>query len=258
MNDDFLKVAKQAALEAGKLILNRFGKKQGIYDKGESSNFATQADLDAEKLIIEIISKTFPDHNFICEESGENKKESDYTWVIDPLDGTVSFAAGMPFFVVSVGLLCKFQPLLGVVYWPTENKFYFAQKGQGAYMNNQRIHVSQIDKMENAVLGIDFAHINSRKGKFDKYIAPLMYKNRYPYALACDVLTLAFVAEGALDGFPTQANVWDFAGGAILVEEAGGRVTDPDGNPIDWSKKRIDIVASNGLIHDEILEALKK
>lgn len=258
MNNDFLKVAKQAALEAGKVIFKQFGKKQKIYDKGESSNFATQADLDAENIIIKNILKNFPDHNIISEEKGEIKNLSDYTWVIDPLDGTISFAADMPFFVVSIGLLYKYEPILGVVYWVTQKKLYFAQKGKGAYMNDQKLSVSKVDKLENAVMGIDFSHLNSRKTKFDKYIAPIIYKTRYPYSLACDALVLALVAEGSLDGFPTLANVWDFAGGVILVEEAGGKVTDPEGNPLSWSRKRLDIVASNGLIHDEILEALKR
>lgn len=254
----FLKVAKQAALEAGKLISERFGKKQKIYGKGDSSNFATQTDLDAEKSIIEIILRNFPDHNIICEERGEFEKKSDYTWVIDPLDGTISFAAGMPFFVVSIGLLYKYQPILGVIYWVAENKLYYAQKDKGAYLNKQRLQVSKVDKLENAVVGIDFAHINSRKNKFEKYIAPVMYKSRYPYALACDALTLALVAEGALDAFPTQANIWDFAGSVILVEEAGGKVTAPDGRPLAWDRERLDIVASNGLIHGAIVEALKQ
>jgi len=206
MEDEFLKVAKQAAIEAGRILKKHFGKQHKYFLKKDPSDFATQADLESEQVIIKTITKNFPSHNIIAEERGTDNKESEYTWVIDPLDGTVTFAAGL----------------------------------------------------EDANMGIDFGHRGTRSRKASTFIMPLMNKVRYLYELGSDAVMLAFVAKGGLDGFATDAWVWDFTGAAVIIEEAGGRITDPKGKEIDWTKDRIAVVASNGLIHDEILEALSK
>ncbi|MCL5784977.1 MAG: inositol monophosphatase [Patescibacteria group bacterium] len=238
-------------------MLGFYGQKHHHFEKGDRTNFATQADLEAEKIITSILTKEFPTHDIIAEENGQNNRGSEYTWVIDPLDGTISFATDMPFFVVSIALLEQMKPVLGVIYWVTEDKMYVAQKGKGAFMNDQKIKVSLVDKLQNAVMAVDFGHANSRKRKVDTYMVPLMYRTLYQYALCATALHLTFVAQGMLDGFPNDANIWDVAAGVLLVEEAGGKVTDLEGNEPDWSKKRLDIVASNGLIHEQILEVLK-
>ena len=258
MEDEFLKVAKQAAIEAGRILKKHFGKQHKYFLKKDPSDFATQADLESEQVIIKTITKNFPSHNIIAEERGTDNKESEYTWVIDPLDGTVTFAAGLPFFAVSIGLLKNGKPVLGVVYQVMADELYWGKIGQGAYLNGEKIKVTVTNKLEDANMGIDFGHRGTRSRKASTFIMPLMNKVRYLYELGSDAVMLAFVAKGGLDGFATDAWVWDFTGAAVIIEEAGGRITDPKGKEIDWTKDRIAVVASNGLIHDEILEALSK
>lgn len=258
MNDDFLKVAKEATLGAGKVIQQYFGKKIKKNIKGEdNSNFATQADLEAEKLILKIIKNKFPNHNFIAEESGRIDKGSAYTWAVDPLDGTLAFSAGLSTFTVSIGLLKNNTPFLGVVYQVLTKDLYYAVKNEGAYLNGKKISVSDTKDLENAMLAVDFAHREKRMIKTQKYILPLLDKVRYPISFGSDALMFALIGKGVLDGFATDTNIWDCLAGAIIIAEAGGKVTNPEGKPIDWSKERIDIIASNGLIHNQILEALK-
>lgn len=256
--DQFLKVAKKAALEAGEIISEYFGQEHEYrYKNEDKSDFATQADLESEHKIVEIITKSFPEHSIIAEESGQTDKKSEYTWIIDPLDGTLAFASGLPLSAISIALLKENQPILGIVYQVMTEALYWAQKGKGAYLNNKRMKVSKVDKLESASIGMDVGHKKSRAGKFDSYILPLK-KVRYMYGLGSDAAMLALVGKGSLDAFPTSAWVWDFAGGAVIVEEAGGKVTDLQGLPVDWTKKRIEMVATNGLLHDQVLEALSK
>ena len=258
MNDKFLKVAKQAALEAGKIISKysgNFGEK--TIKGGDESNFATKADIEAEKAIISILSKNFPDHNIITEEQENIDRGSEFTWVIDPLDGTFSFAHRFPYFSVSIGLLLENKPIIGVINHISSKDLYYAQKGKGVYLNGKSIQVSKTKSIEASACGLDFGHKYNRVENLEKYINPLISKIGYPYSVGSAVTTQALVAQGILDGYVNQACVWDFAAGVIIVKEAGGKVTDFDGKEPDWSKDRLDIVASNGLIHDQILEALK-
>ncbi len=258
MESKFLKVAKEAALKAGKIIEKYYGKKlEKKVKDGDNSNFATQADLEAEEIITKIIIANFPTHNIIAEEGGKTDRKSKYTWTIDPLDGTISFVSGLPFFAVSIGLLEENQPILGVINWVANQELYWAQKGKGAYLNGKRIHVSKIDNLEKVILGVGFGKRSIRQQKVDKYLLPLMNKVRYIYCLEGSAISLMSVAKGNFDSYATIAWIWDFAAGAIIVEEAGGKVTDSQGVAPDWTKDRLDIVASNGLIHDQILEALK-
>lgn len=257
MKNDFLKVAKQAALEAGKVIKKYSGKYGEENIKGgDKSNFATIADTEAENVIIKILTSSFPTHNIIAEESGIKNKKSEYTWVIDPLDGTIVFKAGLPFFVVSIGLMKDNVPIIGVIYQVLTDELYFAQKGKGAYLNSEKIKVSQTNDMEEVMLAADFGHNKGRQIKFNNFVAPLMNKVSYVYSLGSDAFLMALLAKGIFDVFATDAYVWDFVAGAVIVREAGGKVTNFEGNEPDWSKERLSIVASNGAIHDQILEAL--
>ena len=259
MNEDnFLKVAKEAAIEAGGIISKYFGKKHQYKFKSEDkSDFATQADLESEQKIIQILTKNFPDHNIIAEESGVVDKGSEYTWVIDPLDGTISFAAGMPYFAVSIGLLKANKPILGVIYQVLAKDLYWAQVNKGAYLNGKKIEVSKKDRLTVATMVLDFGHLKRREPKVNLYIL-LFKKAGYIYAVGSASLSLALVAKGVQDGSVIQAWIWDFAAGAVIVREAGGMVTDFEGNEPDWTKDRLNVMTSNGLIHNQILEALKR
>lgn len=259
MNDKFLNVAKEAAIEAGKIISKYSGKISSKKIKNEdSSDFATEADLEAEKVILKIIQDNFPEHSFISEEAGERNKDSNYTWVIDPLDGTAPFSAGLPTFSVSIGLLEKNRPLLGVVYQILTQDLYYALQSEGAFLNGERIKVGGVNDLEKAFFGFDFGHRARRSQKIEKYVLPLINKIRYPISYGSDALILALVGRGVLDGFVNEDNTWDSVAGAMIIVEAGGKVTDLKGKEIDWTKKRIEFIASNGLIHEAILEALNR
>lgn len=259
INDNFLKVAKQAALEAGKIIQKYIGEKHTINVKNEDkSDLATEADLHSEEKIVEILSKNFPSHNIIAEEKTKINKNSEYTWVVDPLDGTLSFKVGMPYFAVSIGLLKDNKPILGVIYHVLAKDLYWAKENEGAYINGKPIHVSKQDNLTAAVMVVDSGHKRRRQSKIDLYILPLLKQVGYVYSIGSGVMCMGLVAKGVQDGMTSQGFAWDVTAGAIIVREAGGKVTDMQGNEPDWSKEQIQIVASNGLIHDQILEALKQ
>lgn len=259
MNKNFLTVAKKAALEAGKIISRYSGEKYELnYKNKDRSDFATKADVEAEEKIVAILTKNFPTHNIIAEEKNRINKGSEYTWVIDPLDGSLFYIKGLPLFAVSIGLLQDNQPVLGVIYDISAKDLYFAQKGKGAYLNNKRIAVSKEAELEAAVVNMDFGHRARRRQKLESYIITLADKMGYLCALGPAVGILGLLGKGSLDAYVVTAWIWDFAAGVVIVKEAGGKVTDFEGKEPDWSKDRLSIVASNGLIHDQILEALKK
>lgn len=258
MEDKFLKIAKQAALEAGKVIQKYPGKDQHKNIKHEDpADYVTKADLEAEKTIVKILTSNFPNHNLVAEEEAEIDKKSQFTWVVDPLDGSISFGSGIPYFSVSIGLLEGGIPILGVIYNVSFKQLYWAQIGQGAYLNRKAIRVSQKKSLKESVGVLDFGHNLKRQYKLDLYVNKLITKIGYIYSFGSAVASLGMVAEGILDLCVNYAYPWDFAAGAVIVREAGGRVTDFEGNEPDWTGERLNIVASNGLVHEEILEALR-
>jgi len=256
--DKFLKIAKQAAFEAGEIISGFIGKKHEFsYKNNDKSNFATKADIEAEKAIVKLIKSNFPTHNIIAEEDTRISQDSEYTWVIDPLDGTISFATNVPYFGVSIGLLKDNRPILGVIYNVSFKKLYWAQEGKGAYLNNKKISVSNKKTLDESVGVLDFGHNYKRQQKIDLYITSLITKIGYAYSFGAAVSSLGMVAEGIIDLDVNQAWIWDFVAGTVIVREAGGMVTDFEGAEPDWSKDRLNLIASNGLIHDKILRGLK-
>lgn len=263
MDSNFLKVAKEAAIKAGKIIQKYSNQihQKSIKNK-DSSDFATEADIESEKEIIKVIKKNFPNHNIIAEEQGVDEKVSQYTWVIDPLDGTISFAGGLPYFSIIIGLLKNKKPILGVIYNIIEEELYIAERGKGAQVfnkqnpNGKKIRVSKNENLEASLIDMDFGHRLQRKKKFNSYVFPLLEKVSYIYSIG-SAIPFTLVAKGKLDACIDQGWIWDFAGAAILIEEAGGKVTDFEGRELDWSKDRLSVVLSNGLIHDQILEALR-
>ncbi len=259
MEDQFLKVAKQAALEAGKVIQKysgKFGEK--IAKNGDKSDFVTKADLESEKVIVKILSDHFPDHSIVAEEGGGVNKKSEYVWMVDPLDGTFAFGQNIPYYTVSVGLTKNGKPIVGAVNHICFKNLYWAEEGEGAFLNGQKISVSNKQSIEEAASVLGAGHRQKRQQKIDLYINKLIRKIGHPFDFGSAAATLALIAQGTLDLYVAQAYQWDFVAGAVIVREAGGKVTDFEGNEPDWTQERLSIVASNGLIHDEILEALKK
>lgn len=259
MEDKFLKVAKQAALEAGKIIAQYFGKKHQYKFKNEDqSDFATQADFESERKIVEILTKNFPTHNIIAEEKTRLNKGSEYTWAVDPLDGTFSFSIGMPYFAVSIGLLKDNKLILGIIYHVLLKDLYTASLGKGAYINGKEMQVSNKTDLSYSSIAMDLGHKFRRGPKIELYVVPLCKEAGHIYTVGTTAVAMALTARGIQDAMLAQAWVWDFAAGAIIIQEAGGKVTDFAGNEPDWSQERFNIVASNGIIHDELLKILRK
>lgn len=257
MESRFLKVAKEVGINAGKAVLSLRRKKHTFTAKKRAADFATEADFSSEKIVLATLQKEFPGHNFVSEEAGKIDSQSEYTWLIDPLDGTISYSSGLPTFGVSIGLVEKDEPIVGVINLPTLNYLLWAEKGKGAFLNGEKIYVSDKKELLKSVIGFDMGYVGMRRDELQKLAEPVVDKVVYMFQLGCSVAGVSYVAMGVYDAYLHSAHPWDFAAGAIIIEEAGGRVTDFSGAPIDWSKDWIDLFASNGLLHEDIFSLIR-
>jgi len=251
-----LNFAIRVAKDAGRLLRDRVGTRIDIDHKG-SINLVTDVDLASEKLIREAISTYYPRHEVLGEEGGLSKSGSEYRWVVDPLDGTTNYAHGYPIFCVSIALECKGEIVLGVVYDPMRDELFAAERGEGAALNNRPIRVSKTAELMQGLLSTGFPYDikTSKLTNLDHWANFAMNAQalRRDGAAALD---LCYVACGRFDGFwELNLSPWDTAAGALIVTEAGGRVTNFSGGP--FSNYKPEIVASNSLIHDRMLEVLK-
>ena len=244
----------KAAKDAGKLLMKHYGKVRYVKEKDKTSYF-TNVDLASEQLIISAIRKKFPEHNIISEESGNAKKASDYTWYIDPLDGTHNYIKKLPLFGTSIGLEHKGKVILGVISLPYFNELYFAESGKGAFLNGRRISVSGQKNLKRAFVVTDLALRYHPEGKIR--MIKKMKGNIYDLrVLGCAVYDYSMVARGSADAYVTNyTNSWDMAAGALIVEEAKGKVTDFKGNK--WKTSMSSFVSSNGRIHEQLLKILR-
>ncbi len=249
----FLEVAKEAAIEAGKIVKGYYQSELVLQGKGHYTNFATQADIESEAKVIEIVQRSFPDHNIIGEESGRVDNGSEYSWAIDPIDGTIPFVDGIPFFGVSVGLLKNNKPFVGVINMVGVGDIYWAEQGQGAFKNGEKIQVRDKKGLENSTIALEFGH-TGRDAKIENHFRPIVSKVRYAYVFGSAVRSLTLIAQGNLDAAFISAYVWDFAAGAILVEEAGGKITNPNGEMPDYTLNHFELIFSNKLIHDDLVD----
>jgi len=252
-----LHVAGLAARGAGGILNRLFGQVDHIKKKGEI-DLVTEADLMAEKSILEAIGRSFPDDNVLAEESGRHGKVSDRTWLIDPLDGTTNFVHGFPFFAVSIALEIKGQIVLGVVYNPFMDEYFEAARGTGAYLNKKPIKVSEVNTLGESLLGTGFPYYvhEGPQRVVDHFRRMLVAAQglRRPGSAAID---LCYVAAGRLDGFWEEGlKPWDTAAGMVIAEEAGGKVSTYDGRP--YSPYEKNIVAANLHIHGAMIEVLKE
>lgn len=242
---------------AGQIIRDGFGKNFQIEYKTNEKNLVTEVDKKSEKAIMDYITKKYPTHNILTEESGEHKKDSDYLWVIDPLDGTTNFAHGLPIFSVSIGVIKENKIIAGVVYDVMQDIFYSAEKGSGAFANNEKINVSMNDKLELGVLvtGFPYNVADNPDNAFERF-ETLTKKARAVRRLGSAAIDFCYVARGVFDGFwEVSLHPWDLCAGKLIVEEAGGKVTDFNGNEIDVFAQQI--LASNKKIHQQIIDGLK-
>ena len=244
--DLFLEVAVDAARRAGALLLGRLGTLRTIDYKGSPSNIVTEMDHQAESLIVGRIAERFPDHAVLAEEGGARAGSASHRWIVDPLDGTTNYAHGMPFFAVSIALEIEGAVVLGVVFDPNRDECFTAQRGHGAYLNGARMRVSETPTLDESLLSTGYPY-DIRKIRDNNLAehAAFMVRCRSVREMGSAAINLALVAAGRLDAFwELKLGPWDVAAGCLMVEEAGGRVTTPDGGPVDLGKPSV--VASNG------------
>lgn len=245
------------AKKAGAFLLQSFRKDKALIKKrGTAKEVHFLQDLKSDKLIIKEIQKKFPKHSILTEESGFIDKKSDYTWVIDPLDGSTNFARGNPFFAVSIALLKKNTVILGVINAPFLKELYVAEIRKGAYLNGKRLHVSKTAKLSQSYLvsceGGDAT--NALIAKINALFHPLVKDMRKLGSAALESSSVACARSEAY--IVRQISPWDIAAGVLLVEEAGGRVADFAGKP--WKAKKANLVFSNGKVHGELLNRVRR
>lgn len=244
----------KAAKEAGKIQMKHYGKIRFIKEKKKESYF-TNVDLECEKVIINSIKKKFSKHNIVSEESENIYNNSEYTWYIDPLDGTHNYIHNLPLFGVSIALAHKGIVKSGVINLPYFNELYTAEKGKGSFLNGKRIRISNTNKLNKSFVLMDMAirKALSNNIKIAKKLNNKIYDFR---SLGCAVYNYILVAKGDADAYITSyTNTWDVAAGALIVEEAGGKVTGHDGER--WHPDNRKFVASNGKIHNQLLKIIK-
>lgn len=244
-----------AATKAGAAEIERFFHSDfTISHKDGINNLVTQADYASEKAVMAVIKAAFPNDGIVSEESAEIKTDNEYKWIIDPIDGTVNFANHIPICCVSIGIEFKGEMLMGAVYNPLMNEFFFAERGKGAFLNDKQIHVSQKTEVIKSCLvtGFPYTYINHPNGPLQVF-GRLVSKGIPVRRLGSAAIDLCWVAAGRFDGFyEHQLHAWDSAAGYLIVEEAGGRVTNLTGEK--YSPFEFGIVATNGKIHDELVK----
>jgi myo-inositol-1(or 4)-monophosphatase len=258
---DLLSVAIALAQEAGRSLMESFGRDEVVEKKGDHSNIVTAADVRAEQIIVRGIQQRFPAHSIIAEETGCDLRESEFTWVIDPLDGTSNYAAALPWFGVLICLLRDGLPFVGVSYLPALNALYHAQAGVGAFLNGKPIAVTEEQCLENVLwaYGMDGGSSQAEASNNVALLAKLLPKVRNIRATNC-LLDAAFTADGRFGGMLNQSTrLWDIAAPMLIVQEAGGFYTDVQGCPLhlDISSSAADkvyaVLAGAPILHKSVV-----
>jgi myo-inositol-1(or 4)-monophosphatase len=247
------KVLIEAAETAASIMQEYSTRSFTISNKEGLNNLVTEVDHKCEDVIIDIIKRNYPSHYILSEESGEIIQDSTYKWIIDPIDGTVNFANRIPVCCVSIGIEIDGKMEMGVVYNPFINEFFFAQRGYGSTLNDQLIHVSKSENVLTSCLatGFPYTYLDMPNGPLEVF-SKLIRKGVPVRRLGSAAIDMCYVAAGRFDGYyEHKLNPWDSAAAFLIIEEAGGKVTDLKGDP--YSPYKHGIVASNGLIHDGLL-----
>lgn len=249
---------KELALHAGKILRNYVDKDLDIKHKSRT-DLVTIADHASEKFLIDSIKNAFPLHAINAEESGELVGEKNHQWFIDPLDGTLNFAHGVPIYSVSIGYAYQGKMTLGVIYDPSLDEIFCAERGQGVTMNGESIHVADHQDLIDCMLYTSFPHdqwgsLQDNTDNFFRFCQVSQTVRR----LGSAALAIAYIAAGRLDGiWQTEIYQWDVAAGALMIEEAGGIVTDIYGRS-DYLRKPVSFLAANPIIHSAMLDVLEE
>jgi myo-inositol-1(or 4)-monophosphatase len=251
---DLLAMTTGMARDAGQLLLAHFRDDHQISKKGRI-DLVTEMDVRAEKLIVDQIRLRFPDHEILAEEQGSHAGNGPYKWIIDPLDGTTNYAHGYRFFSVSIAIEWERELILGVVYDPVTEELFSATKGQGATLNNHPIHVSDENQLIDSLLVTGFSYDQEEIKKNLEYFNRMILHSRAIRRDGSAALDLCYVACGRFEGFwEVSLKPWDVAAGRLIVEEAGGTVTNFRGSPS--TIYRPELLASNGKIHGAMMALL--
>jgi myo-inositol-1(or 4)-monophosphatase len=249
----YLEKAVEIAREAGSLLATYFERRVAYELKGEA-DLVTEADRASEQLVVERLRTYFPSHGIVAEEGGGIDSPSEYCWYVDPLDGTTNFAHGFPVFNVTLGLACAGEMIAGVVYDPIRQEMFSAERGGGAYLNSRRIHVSAARTLRESLSSTGFPSRKRHHNRNIHYYYQLAMASHGVRRTGSAAIDLAYVAAGRLDFFwEFGLKPWDMAAGIVLVEEAGGRISDMYGRRHSIVTSE-DILADNSLLHDQAVE----
>jgi len=253
----YQEIAITAAQESGKILRDYFRKPIQVEFKAPK-DLVTLADIESEKKIRSVIEKHFPDHSIRGEELPASQTNSPYEWIIDPLDGTTNYAAGIPFFNVSIALACRSKVILAVIYDPLNNEMFHAEKNKGAFLNGDKIKVSNCSHLEDGVVSYSRSyHPTERVGRLGARIyGDLIPKIRATRQFGTAAIDFCYVASGRIDAtvMPLSKPQLEHPAGCLIVDEAGGKSTDFSGK--EWDLESETIVASNGKIHKALLKLL--
>jgi myo-inositol-1(or 4)-monophosphatase len=255
--DEYARYAAETARAAGDILRERFGQPHEIRFKG-AIDLVTEADQAAEDLIASRLRETCPDHELLCEEGSRGASSpSAFRWVVDPLDGTTNFAHGMPTFAVSIALEESGVPVIGVVYDPMRDELFAAQRGLGATLNGNPIRVSSTPTLISSILATGFSYDFSRRAHQADIWRDFLTQVQAIRQTGSAALNLCYIAAGRLDGYWERGiQPWDVAAGALMVIEAGGMTTDLRGG--DFRSDDREILASNGLLHEQLLAVIDR
>jgi myo-inositol-1(or 4)-monophosphatase len=250
----FLETAVEIAREAGALLANYFERRVAFETKGKF-DLITEADRASEKLIVERLRSYFPAHNIVAEEGGGHDSTSEYRWFVDPLDGTTNFAHSFPVFNVTLGLERAGELIAGVVFDPIRQEMFTAERGAGAYLNNRRIHVSAAKCVADSLSSTGFPSRKRHHNVNIHFYYQLAMASHGVRRTGSAAIDLAYVAAGRLDFYwEFGLKPWDMAAGCLLVQEAGGRVSDMKGAPHSVTASD-HLLADNGALHEEVLHS---
>ena len=251
-----LQFAIEIAKEAGDILMQHFGKISSYKQKSNAIDLVTIADTESESLIIDKIRSRYPEHDIIAEESDLDQTGSQYRWVIDPLDGTTNIVHNLPIFAVSIGLQLNEETIIGVVYNPAADRCFWADKNGGAFLNEKAISPRSSNTLSESLLVTGFPYTKDERWEKGFVIFKELYgRTQGVRRLGAAALDFCFIAMGRFEGFwEFGLQPWDICAGALIVEEAGGKVSDWDGSPMPFSGHRI--LATNGHIHNEMVEVL--
>ena len=248
----YLETAVEIAREAGALLTNYFERRVAFETKGEF-DLVTEADRASERLVVERLRSHFPSHAIMAEEGGGHESASEYRWFVDPLDGTTNFAHSFPVYNVTLGLERAGELIAGVVFDPTRQEMFTAERGSGAYLNNRRIHVSAVKKVADSLASTGFPSRKRHHNINIHFYYQLAMASHGVRRTGSAAIDLAYVAAGRLDFFwEFGLKPWDVAAGTLLVSEAGGRVSDMRAAPHSVTASD-DVLADNGALHEEVL-----